>query len=352
MKRGITGFAINGQRLEDNNFLLDGINNNENHNGLGILIFPPLEAVEQFRVETSVADAQYGRGGGATINLTYKSGTRDYHGGTFEFLRNSAMDAKKFFERPDAKIAPFKLNQFGGFLGGRLFPWKKEPKTFFFVDFEGQRIRQGQTFISSVPTQGFKEGDFSAAPQRIYDPLTQRPNPSGSGFVRDPFAGNRIPAGRIDHVGSNILNLFPAPNLGTGIANNYLYDPVRSNDVNSVDVKIDHNFGTTDTVFVRYSHSNSDLDEPSNLPAPAVGNGPGVPGLNSQPVNQVVISHTHLLSPTKVNQARFGWTRLNLRAFNRSRALVRHGRISACAWIRSHVPNACRRPAYDRRSIF
>lgn len=316
MKRGITGFAINGQRLEDNNFLLDGINNNENHNGLGILIFPPLEAVEQFRVETSVADSQYGRGGGATINLTYKSGGRDFHGGLFEFLRNSAMDAKNFFELPAAKIAPFRLNQFGGFLGGRLIPWQKDPKTFFFVDYEGQRVRQGQTFISSVPTEAFRDGDFSAATQRIYDPLSQRANPSGSGFIRDQFVGNRIPAARIDAVGRNILDLYPLPNLGSGIANNYIYSPVRANTVNSVDAKVDHTFSARDTAFVRYSYSKAELDEPSNLPAPAVGNGPGVPGLNSQPVNQVVLSETHLISPTKVNQARFGWTRLNLRAFN------------------------------------
>jgi hypothetical protein len=112
------------------------------------------------------------------------------------------------------------------------------------------------------------------------------------------------------------LSLHPAPNLGSGIANNFFFDPVRSNNVNSFDVKVDHNFSTTDTAFVRYSYSKSDLNEPSFLPAPAVGNGPGVPGLNSQPVHQVVVSETHLFSPTKVNQFRVGWTRLNLRAFN------------------------------------
>jgi hypothetical protein len=89
MKRGAVGASINGTRLEENNFLVDGILNNENHNGLGILIFPIVDAIEEFRVEASVANVQFGRGGGGTINLTYKSGGRDYHGGLFEFLRNS-----------------------------------------------------------------------------------------------------------------------------------------------------------------------------------------------------------------------------------------------------------------------
>src|SRR5262249_19679540 len=101
-----------------------------------------------------------------------------------------------------------------------------------------------------------------------------------------------------------------------GLANNFLYNPVRSTTANSVDVKVDHIFSAADTAFARYSFGGNDLVEPSALPAPAVGNGPGVPGLTSQPVNQVVLSETHIFSPTKVNQARFGYTRLNLRAFN------------------------------------
>jgi hypothetical protein len=157
MKRGVTGYAVNGLRLEENNFLVDGINNNENHNGLGILIFPPLDAIEEFRVETSVADAQFGRGGGGTVNLTYKSGTKELRGGLFEFLRNSALDAKNFFDRADEKIPPFKLNQFGGFLGGRLVP-RSESKTFFFTDYEGTRVRQAQTLISTVPAVAFRRG--------------------------------------------------------------------------------------------------------------------------------------------------------------------------------------------------
>ncbi len=314
MKRGVTGYAINGTRLEENNFLLDGINNNENHNGLGILIFPPIEAVQEFRVESSVANAQFGRGGGGTINLTYKSGARDYHGGLFYFLRNDKLDAKNFFDSATAPKPPFHLNQFGGFFGGRLNPRSKDPKTFFFANYQGSRIRQAQTYVTNVPTEAYRNGDFSAAPQRIFDPLTQRLNAQGQN-ERDPFPGNRIPLDRIDAVGRNILELYPLPTSG-GIANNFLYNPVRSTDENSFDIKVDHQFSDQDTMWARYSWGQSTLTEPSFLPAPAIGNGPGVPGLNEQPINQIVLSETHIFSPSTFNEARIGWSRLNLRSFN------------------------------------
>lgn len=314
MKRGVTGYAVNGQRLQGNNFLIDGLNNNENHNGLGILIFPPLDAIQEFRVESSVANAQFGHGGGGTINLTFKSGTKSFHGGVFEFFRNSALDAKNFFDSPKSPIPPFKQNQFGGTLGGRFIPWEKDPKTFFFVDYEGQRVRQAQTLISSVPTSAFRAGDFAAAPQKIYDPLTQMQ--SGNTFTRQQFPGNRIPTSRLDRVGQNILNLYPLPNLGAGISNNFLYNPLRSINADAFDVKIDRQFSEHDTVFGRFSQSLNDLVEPSQLPAPAVGNGPGVPGPTSQPVHQAVLSATHVFSANRINEARYGFTRLNLRSLN------------------------------------
>jgi len=315
MKRGVTGVSINGTRLEENNFLLDGIVNNENHNGLGVLIFPPVDAVEEFRVEGSVANAQFGRGGGGTINLTYKSGGKDYHGGLYEFVRNSALDAKNFFDSPILPIPPFRMNQFGGFAGGRVNPWSKGAKSFFFFDYQGSRIRQAQTYVDTVPISAFRSGDFSAAPQRIFDPLTLT-QPMAGQFVQTPFPGNMIPAGRIDPVGRNVLDVYPAANLGKGIVNNYLYNPVRRTNDNDYDLKIDHRFSDNDAAWVRYSWAKSDLTEPSFLPAPAVGNGPGVPGLNDQPVKQAVVSETHIFSPSSFNEARVGFSRLNLRAFD------------------------------------
>lgn len=109
--RGSTSYSVNGLRLEENHYLLDGISDNENHNGLGIVLFPPLDAVEEFREETSVPDARFGRGGGGTVNLIFKSGTNQFHGDLFEFLRNSDLDARNFF---DKSRPGFKMNQFGG----------------------------------------------------------------------------------------------------------------------------------------------------------------------------------------------------------------------------------------------
>ena len=315
MKRGVTGYSVNGTRFQDNNLLVDGINNLENHNGLGIMIFPPLDAIEEFRVEASVSDAQYGRGGGGTVNLTYKSGTKNYHGDVFEFVRNAAFDAKNFFDSGSAAIPPFKQNQFGGVLGGPVNPRSKNPSTFFLFDFEGQRIRQAQTYVSSVPIAAYRKGDFSAATQKVYDPLTTVLNANGT-YSRTQFPNNVIPDTRLSAVGAKALALYPLPNYGSGLANNYLSNPVRIVTSNSVDGKIDHNFAQNDTAFLRLSYGNSELDEPSYLPAPAVGNGPGVPGKNTQPVYQGVLSETHIFGPNKVNQARFGVTRLNLQAFN------------------------------------
>ncbi|MGH9628192.1 MAG: TonB-dependent receptor domain-containing protein [Bryobacteraceae bacterium] len=313
-KRGIPNVSVNGARHEENNFLVEGLNNNENHNGNGILMYPSVDAIQEFRVESSVADAQFGRGGGGTINLTYKSGTREFHGGLYHFLRNEKLDAKNFFDKAEDPIPPFKQNQFGAFLGGPLFPWRTDHRTFFFTDYEGLKVRQAQTFQATVPTLAYRAGDFSGSAQEIFDPLTQRRLQDGT-FVRDPFPGNRIPAERIDPIGRNILSLYPEPNL-PGEANNFLYNPVKVSDGYKFDVKVDHIISEKDTGFVRYSRSGDDLLEPGQLPAPGVGGGPGVPGTASQPLNQIVASETHLFSADKINEFRAGWTRLNLRQFN------------------------------------
>jgi hypothetical protein len=313
-KRGIPNVSVNGIRHEENNFLVEGLNNNENHNGNGILMYPSIDAIQEFRVESSVADAQFGRGGGATINLTYKSGTKDFRGGVYEFLRNEQLDAKNFFDSAKDPIPPFKQNQFGAFVGGPMFPWRSEHRTFFFTDFEILKVRQAQTFLSSVPTPAYRQGDFATATNRIYDPLTQRTLADGS-IVRDQFPDNRIPGDRLDTVGRNILNLYPAQNL-PGDANNFRYNPVKIGDGYKFDVKGDQVISSSDTAFFRWSRSGDDLTEPGQLPPPGVGGGPGVPGTASQPMNQVVASETHLFSGNKINEARGGWTRLNLRQFN------------------------------------
>jgi Carboxypeptidase regulatory-like domain len=147
-QRGPSSYAFSGLRFQENRLLLDGIGDNENHNGLAVVIFPPIDAVQEFSEETADADARYGRGNAGTINLVFKSGTARFHGEVFEFLRNSALDAKNYFDT--AAKPGFKMNEFGGTFGGPLFT-RHDPKTFFFADYSGQRTRQGLTYLDTVP---------------------------------------------------------------------------------------------------------------------------------------------------------------------------------------------------------
>jgi hypothetical protein len=155
------GFSANGARSLQNNFLLDGVDNNSNLpdllNETNYVIQPSVEAIEEFKVQTNAYSAEFGRGNGAIINATIKSGTNSFHGSAYEFLRNEKFDAKNFFDDPNSPIAPYKQNQFGFTIGGPIF----HNRTFFFADYEGLRIRQAQTTTSFVPTAAQRGGDFS-----------------------------------------------------------------------------------------------------------------------------------------------------------------------------------------------
>lgn len=313
-QRGPTAYAINGQRMTDNRFLLDGIGDNENHNGLGVVIFPPIDAVEEFREQTADADARYGRAAGGIINLVFKSGTNHYHGEVFDFLRNSAFDAKNHF---DSVKPPFRMNSFGTTLGGPVIPGKN-PKTFFFVDYAGQRTSQGLTYVSTVPAWGPQGvGDFSLYSQVVHDPVTKA-----------PFPGNVVPKSYLSsqqsQVGQNIIALFTAngvtPNIaGKTTANNFLYNPQRIDNGDAFDVKVDHQFSDKDNAFVRYSHAYDDILQPGLLPKPLVG--AAVSGPAQQPAHQAVISETHVFSPSLLNTASVGWSRIFITAQNFDRGL-------------------------------
>jgi len=303
-ERGESSYSVNGLRAEENHFLIDGISNNENHVGLSMVLLPPIDAVQEFRMETSAADARYGHGGGGTVNLVTKSGTSRYHGGVFEFFRNSSLDSRNFF---DQSKPAFRLSQFGATFGGPMRPGK-DPRSFFFADYEGARTNQALTYISTVPTGAMHRGDFSEAPQRIYDPASQALAP-GLGFTRSPFPGNIVSSALIDLVGSRLLGLYPPPNL-PGIANNYLYQPSRRLASDEGDVRLDHRFSQPDTGFLRFSQARADVFQPGPLPAPAAGG--TIAGQISQPARQAVLSETHLFAPTTVNIARFGWSRVEI----------------------------------------
>jgi Carboxypeptidase regulatory-like domain/TonB dependent receptor len=308
-QRGPSAYSMNGQRMTDNRFLLDGIGDNENHNGLGVVIFPPIDAVEEFREETTDADARYGRAAGGIINLVYKSGTEHYHGEVFDFFRNSTLDAKNYFD----KVKPgFRMNSFGATLGGPLFA-TRNPNTFFFADYAGQRTSQGLTFVDTVPAWGPQGvGDFSLYAAQVHDPVTKR-----------PFPGNVIPASCLSsaqsQVGQNVLALFTAngvtPNRpGFTTATNFLYTPQRIDNSNAFDVRVDHKFTEKDNGFVRYSHSYDDILQPGLLPTPLVG--ANISGPAQQPAHQAMISETHVFTPALLNTARVGWSRIFITAQN------------------------------------
>ena len=191
-RQGGVAISANGQRTDQNNWMLDGIDNNALFFGLAVIV-PSTEAIEQFRVETSNYSAEFGRAAGAVVNLQIKSGTNRFSGVAYEFLRNDAFDAKNFF---DTEKAPLRFSQFGGSLGGPIM----KDKAFFFGNFEGRRVKRGQTVGGVVPTAAQRRGDFSGQ-ATIFDPSTY----DAATNRRQPFANNQIPASRI-----NPISLKPA----------------------------------------------------------------------------------------------------------------------------------------------
>jgi outer membrane receptor protein involved in Fe transport len=309
-QRGVTSFALNGLRYQENRLLLDGIGDNENHNGLAVVIYPPIDAIQEFSEDIADADARYGRGNGGTINLIYKSGTDKYHGDVFEFLRNTVLNARNYFAT--GIKPPLRENQFGATFGGPLFFKQANPRTFFFADYAGKRLAQGQTDTDSVPDVRITSAgyDFSAYP---------------AGSIKNPkthlaYANNFVPATDplIDQTGVNILKFYEqyaAPNIaGRTTANNFLFNPLFVDNGDAFDVKVDHRFSDADSGFIRYSQSSDGLIVPGILPVPLVG--AIICGPAQNPAHQAVVGETHIFSPTTINTARFGWSRFFVIAQN------------------------------------
>jgi Carboxypeptidase regulatory-like domain/TonB dependent receptor len=340
--RGLGGsgsFAANGLRPAQNNYLLDGIDNNTNLvdflNGTAYSVKPPVDAIQEFKVETNNYSAESGRSAAAVLNATLKSGTNAFHGAAWEFLRNDKFDAANYFEHGLEK-GEYRQNQFGATFGGPI----RRNKTFFFMDYEGTRIRQATPYTSTVPTALERSSGYtnlsellSQGPDptscmqdpsqsgcvmdalgrgytlgQVFDPSTTRD--PGSGFVREPFAGNMLPANRLDANAINLLNLFPAPN-NSGLFNNYSSNPVINNDTDQFDVRVDDNFSSKDSAFGRLSY----VRNPEIIPGPFGGiadGGPFYAGTQNGTSWNSALSETHTFSPTLVNEFRLGYN--NLRA--------------------------------------
>ena len=299
--RASASFSANGQRARDNNFMLDGVDNNETWLQT-VVIFPSVDALDEFKLQTSTYSAEFGRSLGGVVNLQIKSGTNSYRGSVFEFHRNDAFDANNFFNNRAGRPKPdFKQNQFGFTFGGPIF----QDKTFFFGDYQGHREEQGQTFLSTVPSDAMRAGNFSELSRTIYDPLTGQ-----------PFGGNVIPTNRIDPVAAAILTqLYPAPNTaGTRQANgqtinNYLINPIKERQDNQFDVKIDHNLTTNNRFFTRYSYQQTHRLQPASLPHGDAGFtfGAGDGNIHAQ---SLAFNDTHTLGSNWLNEFRFGWSQI------------------------------------------
>ncbi len=284
-------YSVNGQPPEANNYLLDGVSNVDSVNG-GFALRTPVDAVSEFRILTSNAPAEYGETSGATTTVVTKSGTNEFHGALYDFLRNSAFDARNFFA---AATEPLHQNQFGVTLGGPL----RRNRDFFFAYYEGQRDRQGETRAAIVPTAAERRGDFSG----LIDPSTGRSIPLINEFSGQPFPNNQIPSFLISPIAQAAENLYPLPNLSASL---YSATQMLTDNYDQGGFRLDHYFSNSDQVFARYSISSHPVLDP--LPI----NGAGVPGFpvaDDITTNSATISSVHLFSPRTVQTARIAFFR-------------------------------------------
>jgi hypothetical protein len=307
------GFSVNRLRPYQNTYLLDGVDNDNRQAGLtgGVdyVIGPPPDAVGEFKLQTNNMSTEFGTSAGAVMNVTIKSGTNQLHGDVFEFVRNSDFDAKNFFDSPTAPIPAYRLNQFGGTAGGPVYIpglYDGRNKTFFFADYQGTRIHQGLTDVNTVPPMAWREGNFAGF-QQIFDPTTT--TVVNGVATRQPFPGNQILSG-FDPAAVAMLKLIPLPNLPgsvgpSGVANNYLYDPVLTDDINQFDVRFDRRFSDKDTGFLRFSFQNEPELRPPALP---IGDANFRNGVFVQQSRQAVATYTRIFTPRTINEFRAAYT--------------------------------------------
>src|SRR5712664_1096530 len=346
-------FAANGLRPAQNNYLLDGIDNNSDTvdflNGTNFVVLPPVDAVEEFKVQTSDFSAEFGRSGAAVLNATIKSGTNNFHGAAWEFFRNDKLDAADFFENAGGRPkGALRQNQFGFTAGGPVVipkVFNGRNKVFFFGDYEGLRRVQGTILTGSVPTLAERNapggpytdlsdlitgqsGTQTDALGRttptgtILDPATTRQISPGV-FVRDPFFTasaacpaatttftlaacnlNHIPAGRLDPNAIKLLNLYPLPTTSS-LFSNFANSPKLFEHRNAFDTRLDVNFNEKNQLFYRFSL----VDDPQFIPGifKGVADGGGFQqGTQTANAQQSALGYTHTFSPTLINVLRGG----------------------------------------------
>jgi hypothetical protein len=339
------GFSVGGARSEQNAFQIDGTSNSDSYQNR-VSVTPNIDGIQEFKIQTNNYSAEFGKGAGAQVNLVTRSGTQEFHGTLYEFWRNDIVQARRFFDRnrvsfpcdkndPDtanrrACAPPFNQNQFGFTLGGPVFFVPKpggERKTFFFTTYEGFRQVRGNATVADVASVAQRNGDFSqnlvagqTGPDalgrtwqrgQIFDPRSSTQVTLANGqtrFVRDPFMNNQIPRNRFDPVSAGIVantEFFPLPNdRGSMAANgnpsqNFLDGRSRKENFDQFSARIDHQFSANDTFYGRFTFNDANVFTPRTYP--------GFGTENNQRNLNGTLSYVKVLSPTKVNEARFGY---------------------------------------------
>lgn len=281
-------FNVGGGRSGTQEILIDGAPNTT-ADGLNV-IDPPVDAVQEFKVQAASYDAQFGRTSGGVVNMITRSGANAFHGTVYDFQRHSIMDANTYFNNQSGVPLPsFARNQFGGTLGGPI----RRDKLFFFVDYEGLRQGYPNTAISTVPTAAEKSGDFSSlvtsggAPISIYDPLS-------STSQRTQFPGNVIPQNRIDPVAAAVMALYPAPNRAASATNqnNYIFSSKSITNSDKYDIRGDYTYSEATKFFMRLGRQSDTRLSTGTLPLP-IGGGRSV----QDAYTLAVVNVNHVFSP-------------------------------------------------------
>jgi hypothetical protein len=345
-------FSVNGVNLWQNDFRLNGINDNiEVYGGSSVgsnaAITPPPDAIQEFKLQSGDFNAEFGHSTGAVINAAIKSGTNSFHGDIWEYFRNDALNAEPYFIAANQPKPEYRQNLFGGTLGGPIF----KDKTFFFADYQGGRYVVPVPATSTVPTEGMINSGFTDLQDlitgnsgtgtdalgrviphgTILDPATTRQLPANGydtvtgltgtpgAYVRDPFYTgslfgttsfvgdtaqlNTIPIGRIDPNAVKLLGVYPAP-TASGLGSNFTWTPKEPETTNSYDIRIDQNFNQNNVLFGVYDRSLISEDVPSSLPNLAVGETGG--RHDSFPAYAFAVGYTHVFTPTLTNEMHVG----------------------------------------------
>ena len=322
--RAASNFNALGSQANTNAWLVDGINDNE-WTFNTVMVQPSVESIAEFKVLTGTFSAEFG-GGAGVVSVSTRSGSNEYHGEAFDYLRNSYMDARNYFNPAGTPQPEYRRNQFGGAIGGRII----KDKLFFFADYYGQRSLKGIVNLNSVPTLAERTGDFSdyrnAAGKliTIYNPLTTQ-TVNGQ-TVRAPFTGNIIPQTLLNPVGLNVASIYPLP-TGPGSFNNFTSSANQIVDDNGGNTRLDYRLSDKDSMFFRYSFEQFVQAAPNPLvggqgtcclPTPSFAAsrfdlGPQVAGIQNTTLaaQGAAFNETHLFGPSLLNEFRMGYARTN-----------------------------------------